>query len=463
MSVIDEKQGNTNKMTFADFDKLNLKSFAENLFQIMEKGVVSSVGEQGAYTISLNAEFGNGKTTFLKMFEDFIREKRQGYDVLFINAWESDFYKEPVVIILSEFANYIKKNSKGKNEKIKTETINKVLRGVGSIANQIMQNKVGLNVKEILDSYRDEENNSEKEEVVGNAILEDFNERKETIEKVREVISEYAKAGKKLIVVIDELDRTRPDHAIRFLEDMKHFFDIENVVFLAAVNRKQMEATVKCLYGKDLDFNGYYRKFFKQEIDLPDPYKEVWKFVDGLIQKTKVKYNQNDKSDRVKNAYLSCKIFRLTLREIQLFIRIFEIILGSEKEITKLVYMDAYSFFICCFIKEKEFFYKILKGKVDVRDFLSFVDNKKVAYNSDENYLLGQTAYSFCTKEFQNIHETAHVTKDVDIQIIEDTFPEVKGFASWILSPTQEGFTVDYGQPALRICEKISQFKSALD
>lgn len=57
----------------------------------------------------MNAEFGNGKTTFLEMFEDFIKENGN-YNVLFINAWEGDFYSEPVISILSEFADWMKKN-----------------------------------------------------------------------------------------------------------------------------------------------------------------------------------------------------------------------------------------------------------------------------------------------------------------------------------------------------------------
>ena len=92
-----------------------------------------------------------------------------------------------------------------------------------------------------------------------------------------------------------------------------------------------MEATVKRLYGQGLRFNGYYRKFFRQEIDLLDPYKEARRFVDDLIRRTKVKYNNNTEHDfiidrdiRVENSYLSCRMFNLTLREIEYFISMFE-------------------------------------------------------------------------------------------------------------------------------------------
>lgn len=81
----DQKLSDPNRITFKDFDKLNLKSFGEDLFQIIGKGVDSSVGEQGAYTISLNAEFGNGKTTFLEMFKHFIEDEKMKIIMCFLS------------------------------------------------------------------------------------------------------------------------------------------------------------------------------------------------------------------------------------------------------------------------------------------------------------------------------------------------------------------------------------------
>ena len=42
------EQKQTNKqLTFDDFDKLDLKFFAEDLFQVIDKGLNSSIGEMG--------------------------------------------------------------------------------------------------------------------------------------------------------------------------------------------------------------------------------------------------------------------------------------------------------------------------------------------------------------------------------------------------------------------------------
>ena len=116
----------------------------KNLLQSIEKGAASSVIEKGAYTVSLNAKFGNGKTTFLKMFESFIKEQKN-YNVLFINAWESDFYKEPIVTILSEFTYLMETN------KIDTKKIKEIL---GSIVNQSILSKTGFNLKDMKNSIK---------------------------------------------------------------------------------------------------------------------------------------------------------------------------------------------------------------------------------------------------------------------------------------------------------------------
>ena len=367
----DHPNKRTNPVTFGDFDKLNLKAFGENLFEIMEKGT-SSLLTEGAYTISLNADFGNGKTTFLKMFENFVKkEKSENYNVLFINAWESDFSKEPVIAILSEFVNWIEGNDKRgnevDNEEDKKNSNKKIKDEISEIVGKLWNNKLGIvlntgnqavkigtgvDIKEAISSVNDPKDSSQKEEsILGKNLLKDFNQRKQAIKEIKNVISDYIE-GKKLLVIVDELDRTRPDYAVSFLEDMKHFFDIKNVVFLFAVNRGQIEETAKCLYGQEMDFNGYYRKFFKQEIDLPDPYREAQNFIDNLMKKTILAKDRGQqfyvditenvvnellthkKNEIIKPYYISCKMFQLTLREIELFINIFEKIIGSGHRIS---------------------------------------------------------------------------------------------------------------------------------
>ena len=477
------------KITFSDFDKLNLKGFAENLFQIVEKGVISpiqDIGQQGGYTISLNAEFGNGKTTFLKMFEHFITTEKQNYDVLFINAWETDFQKEPVIAILLEFINYLEL-AKSQNQ-IQTKSVNNLItiitNTIGTLTNQFIKNKTGFDIQELKKHHKNNSNSintdnaKQSQALIGNNILKEFKGRKTAIKNIKEVILEYTKKERKLLIIIDELDRARPDYAVHFLEDMKHFFDIKNVVFLVAVNKKQMEATVKCLYGQDLDFNGYYMKFFKQDINLPDPYKEAQKLVDSLIKQTKVQYltqencgplieNKAGRNEQKQYFYLFCKMFNLTLREVETFIRIFNVILGrNNKASLYWAYHICYFFFICLFIKHKQCTQEVLSGKWTLDSFINFLDKIDINYkwnprnknaNQEQfnnNFLLGVVSYTFIRFPFQTEVEE----EDFENQVLKH-FPAMK---ERHVAESLEGFYVHNSQLAVKMCETINQCKSSL-
>ena len=424
--MTDEKQLKISQksITFKDFDKLDLKSFGDDLFQVIDKGLSSSIedmGEKGGWTVSLNASFGNGKTTFLKMFEHFMKtEKQENYDVLFINAWESDFYKEPVIAILSEFANWLEKE-KNINKNIKKEIIKyieKLIIIVGmdmrmNIEDQYLR-YLTVSVLVYLNKIRKFilkciKNNDQDKKIkfFGQNLLSSFKQRKTVIDTVRnEIFSEYTKnSGKKLLIIIDELDRARPDYAVRFLEDIKHFFDIENVAFLVAANRTQMEATVKCLYGQDLDFNGYYRKFFKHEIDLPDPYKQIQKFIENLIKETKIESSFMDYrtiGNINEITYVSCKMFQLTLREVENFARIFEMIYKNNKisyKLSQLVHhINKFPFPICLCLKRKDIFEKMLEN--DFTTVESFLEqNFKYIYEGEKKQI---------TECIKSIQETEH-------------------------------------------------------
>ena len=462
------------KIKFSDFDKLNLQDFAENLITNIEKGTTSSIGEIEAWTISLNAEFGNGKTTFLKMFQHFIEdEKKDKYNVIFINAWKSDFYGKPIIAILSKLVEHI--TEKG----IKTKIIKLIGKFIQSGTTILIEQAIKQHINEEVWYYikkrlKDVKSVGKKKNDI---VIKELNQMKVAIEELKDTIKKYTK-NKKLIIIVDELDRTRPDYAVHFLEDIKHFFDIENVVFLVGVNRQQMEATVKCLYGQTLNFEGYYRKFFKQEIDLPDPYKEAQKLVDDLVKNTTVKFSKHreDRKYRISDCYLSCKIFKLTLREIETFIRIFELILGSKNKVESWVEMNCYSFFICLYLKEKEEFKKILSESeaYTFENFKEFVSKKGFNYNYEDesrekfnlNCLLGQVATSLIDIQVGLLFIDKNENFQEDKTKIENEFngvPDVKRLFYYedpLKGTMIKGFSSIQGQPALNICNNINSLKS---
>ena len=157
---------------------------------------------------------------------------------------------------------------------------------------------------------------------------------------------------------------------------------------------------------------------------------------------------------RINISYLSCKMFNLSLREVEIFIRIFEMIIGDsndQNQILRWPYMDCYSFFICLYLKDRKTFKKILNGNFTVDDFFQFVDEKNINYRFNErpsiefdnNLLLGIVACSFIKKRTTE-----------DREKVKTKFKAVADSSLYNLFNNDNQF-------ALEICNKINLFKSA--
>ena len=103
--------------------------------------------------------------------------------------------------------------------------------------------------------------------------------------------------------MIDELDRCRPPYAVELLEIAKHLFAARHVVFALAVNRPELEHSVKALYGDSFDAHGYLRRFFDIDYRLPAPEREA--FIDALLDATGIADYLNQSSDRDTRYYAS--------------------------------------------------------------------------------------------------------------------------------------------------------------
>ncbi|WP_443112194.1 KAP family P-loop NTPase fold protein [Enterobacter sp. DC3] len=89
------------------------------------------------------------------------------------------------------------------------------------------------------------------------------------MEQFRELLTKiHTKSDKKVIFIIDELDRARPDFALDLLEKIKHIFSVEGFVFLLVVNREQFEKSIECRYG-NINARLYLNKFIHYWFTLP--------------------------------------------------------------------------------------------------------------------------------------------------------------------------------------------------
>ncbi len=232
----------------------NLNIFAENLNQYLLQNLetekqlnkIKLAENNGCVVLTIDSSFGNGKTLFLKEFKKHYQQKESSNfnAIIYLDTWQQDYLNNPILSIVRQIMQekILCETEKLKNLKSCT------LKLVKSIATMADPTKTLSTILECTESI--------------------FFPPKEEITELKEALNKIAE-GKKILFLIDELDRCRPNYAIDFLETIKHLFNQENTAFVIATNLSQLESSAKALFGNELDFANYYRKFSPTIWKLP--------------------------------------------------------------------------------------------------------------------------------------------------------------------------------------------------
>ena len=224
----------------------------------------------GPCVLAVDAAWGNGKTTFLKMWRQHLRNHE--FPVVDFNAWETDFAGNPFLALSTELTEELQEFA-GLDEKlsIAKEQAKEVMRRV--VPGIIRAVTAGaLNVDTLLEN----ELGGALASIAENSVTE-YKSAKRSIAKFRNTLQDIAntvsqsRSNRPLILMIDELDRCRPSYAVELLEIAKHLFSVNHLVFILAINRSELGHSIKALYGTDFDANGYLRRFVDIDFRLPDP------------------------------------------------------------------------------------------------------------------------------------------------------------------------------------------------
>jgi len=145
----------------------------------------------------------------------------------------------------------------------------------------------------------------------------------------------------RLIIFIDELDRCKPEYAIRLLERIKHYFDDERVVFVFSVNISQLQHTIRAYYGDGFDATRYLDKFFDLRVSLPEIDYDM--YIRKCFREIQTSYYVDRTCVDV------IKYFRFTLRETERYLRLCKIAYNKNSQsylFDQTNYVIAQSFFI---------------------------------------------------------------------------------------------------------------------
>ena len=303
-----------------DTCKLNRKEYGQFLASFAERS-------ENGLVLNLNGGWGTGKTEFIKRLYTEFRERK--YASVYIDAWESDFSNDPLLAICSELTNQLINQNDGLGDDLDKilPIMGRLFKGAVVGASALVSHKLlgDANLgKELAEGAMGDgisyENYAKKLDGNFQSQLNAIYDVKANLLALSETLARFGFKDK-VVVLIDELDRCRPNYAIEVLEVIKHFFCMPNFIFIIATDTSELIHSVKAVYGQNFDSDKYLSRFFDRRAKLPTPqildYLNARDIDIGLPndQVMFLPQGTNGKSINLYIAYI-CNAFSLRLRDI---------------------------------------------------------------------------------------------------------------------------------------------------
>ncbi|MCI5099421.1 KAP family P-loop NTPase fold protein [Phaeobacter italicus] len=278
---------------FADHDQLGRKATGDKLSDLVER-------IDDPMVIALDGAWGSGKSFFLKCWVgEHLKRKGNTTQTVYFDAFGHDFLDDPLIALTGAIAERFESaESREENQKSeRSKKIKKAAWAVGKGALRIGASVATFGATEALSDMGDAVANAVGDETqtilrsdIGNGEAEKFwtaheariaamkafrialTELTEPVTEDQATEDDKLRVGnptRKLVVVVDELDRCRPDYALSLLEIIKHFFNVPGVHFVLGVNLTELQNSVRARYGSGVDAARYLRKFVTFGFDLP--------------------------------------------------------------------------------------------------------------------------------------------------------------------------------------------------
>jgi hypothetical protein len=265
--------------TAFDGDTLDRKKFAENITPALLQLAVNG----GVMT--LDAPWGEGKSWFGRNWNKMLEDQGQ-VQTCWIDAFEQDYIENPFELLAAELVDAMgwrdDEELIGKTVQVMSfaeKTFGAVAKVVGSgigfmVSAQAAQVGIPSELKAGEAVAGAAADLAAQSVANGNAWVKDrllaHSKEKMAIRGFRKALQEQLDSQEKpMVVFVDELDRCRPDFAVRLLECIKHFFDVPKLVFVLLLNRIQLEKAIKGVYGSEVDATRYLSKFVHLQLALP--------------------------------------------------------------------------------------------------------------------------------------------------------------------------------------------------
>ncbi len=291
-------------------DTLNRKNFAKSL----ALNIQNYFGRQdvnNCLTIGLMGEWGSGKTSLLNMTEEYLKDSK--IKIIKFNPWLYSSYNQLVGQffdeLIMEFTDSRDVSLTGflRQYKIKVNEL-ELAKKLAVVGTSLIDSRLGSGVERILGSSSEEENLAYLKKKINGQL-----------------------AGRKVVCIIDDLDRLSKDEIAEMFKLIKIMADFKNMVYLVSFDKDVVSEALKEDYGGEK----YIEKIINVPLYVPSiDYTELRDFLVKHFKRISRTYKKNLDIGRL-NQFLDFQPFQhgkrcgilyffTNMRDITRFINILE-------------------------------------------------------------------------------------------------------------------------------------------
>jgi hypothetical protein len=208
-------------------------------------------------TLCLTGPRGSGKSFFLNNLQTKLESQAT---IIAINLWEWDYISEPLHLLFQLLVLEMQS---------KKQKIAKTLLSAASTVIQTLYHTATYHADAGLSSaFQAVLTTKGGKAKPDNQLL--FQQLQSHKKELRDALTE-ATEKKPIVIILDELDRCKPDFALLTLERIKHYLNIPNLKVVLGCNIPQLHISIKHVYGTDTAAEEYLRRLIDYQFTLPEP------------------------------------------------------------------------------------------------------------------------------------------------------------------------------------------------
>jgi len=288
--------------------------------------------------VVFSGSFGSGKTTFIK---EYFEEKESfntfhlfpinysvaentdifrmiKFDILYYLLGKYDYkFSESEVKPIDFLPVYLNKHA----YKLILPVLMLADPSLGIKGYQVM-NKEIESFKDEYKSLEESTSDSDKVEDFGSSILlqeGNIYENNYLSEIIRAAFTQFKKAGKQNVLIVDDLDRLDPAHIFRLFNVFAAHFDVprldkestlgnnkfgfDKIIFICDL--ENIKLIYKHFYGNQTDFAGYINKFYSTKVFSFDTNQNIDLILDNVLEAHKINFEYRDSEGVTKTAKIT--------------------------------------------------------------------------------------------------------------------------------------------------------------